>query len=188
MGLNRNPTAEAFVLMTPTSYIVLGLIERYGPASSYDLKRLAADALGNFWTIVHSQLYRTTEQLAKDGHLDPTTEITPGGRGRIVYRLARSGRNLLAQWRTEEVADLTELRDPGLLKLYFGADPRGLAPAQAAAHRRQLRAYEQRRTTDDGSDPRGPWLTLEAGIDHERVWVRYWDRLAAGAVDQASNL
>lgn len=168
--------------MTPTSYIVLGLLDRYGPATTYVLKRRAADVLGNFWTTAHSHLYRTAEQLAKDGLLNPNPETTPGGRGRIVYRLTDSGRNRLAQWRSEEETELAELRDPGLLKLYFGADPRELAPAQAKAHRRQLRAYEQRKATDDGQGPRGPWLTREAGIAHERVWVHYWDKLAA-AVD-----
>lgn len=164
--------------MTPTSYIVLGLIERYGPGSGYDLKRLAADALGNFWTTAHSQIYRTAEQLAEDGLLQPTTETTPGGRDRIVYRLTPSGGESLAQWRTEEETELAELRDPGLLRLYFGANPQALATAQVVAHRRQLRAYEQRKATDDGSEPRGPWLTLEAGIAHERVWVRYWSQVS----------
>lgn len=164
--------------MTPTSYIVLGLLERYGPGSAYDLKRRAADALGNFWATAHSQLYRTAEQLARDGLIDPTTEKTPGGRSRIVYRLTRSGRNRLAQWRDEDETELAELRDPGLLKLYFGADPKALATTQAAAHWSQLRAYEQRKATDDGGEPRGPWLTLEAGIAHERVWVEYWESLA----------
>jgi len=175
-------------VVTPTSYIVLGLLERYGPASAYDLKRLAAQVLGNFWTTAHSQLYRTAEQLSTDGLLDPTTQVTPGGRGRIVYRLTRTGKKRLAQWRTQSETELAELRDPGLLRLYFGADPKTLAPAQAAAHRRQLATYEQRKSTDDGSEPRGPWLTLDAGIAHERVWVRYWDSLAGGAGDHASNL
>ena len=167
--------------MTPTSAIVLGLLDRYGSGSAYDLKRRAAEALGNFWTTAHSQLYRTTEALARDGLLDPTTQRSPGGRERIVYRLTRTGQKRLAQWRTEAETDLAELRDPGLLRLYFGADPTALAPAQAAAHRRQLAAYEQRKSTDDGSGPRGPWLTLEAGIAHEQVWVGYWDGLAGGA-------
>lgn len=158
---------------------MLGLLERYGPGSAYDLKRRATDALGNFWTTAHSQLYRTAEQLARDGLLDPTTQTTPGGRDRIVYRLTKRGRDRLAQWRTETETELPELRDPGLLRLYFGADAPELATAQAAAHRRQLRAYEQRKATDDGAEPRGPWLTLEAGIAHERVWVRYWTKLAS---------
>lgn len=165
--------------MTPTCYIVLGLIERYGPGSAYDLKGRAADALGNFWTTAHSQLYRTAERLAEDGLLHPTTETTPGGRDRIVYRLTPSGQESLTRWRAEEETELAELRDPGLLKLYFGANPQAVATAQVAAHRRQLRAYEQRRESDDGSEPRGPWLTLEAGIAHERVWVGYWDKLAS---------
>ena len=50
--------------MTPTSYIVLGLLERLGEASAYDLKREATATLGNFWSTPHSQIYRTTEHLA----------------------------------------------------------------------------------------------------------------------------
>lgn len=164
--------------MTPTSYIVLGLLERYGPGSAYDLKGRAAEALGNFWATAHSQLYRTAEQLARDGYIEPTTESTPGGRNRIVYRLASSGRDRLEQWREQQESHLAELRDPALLKLYFGADPATLAEGQESAHRRQLAAYEQRQATDTGAPPRGPWLTLEAGIAHERVWVDYWEKLA----------
>lgn len=163
--------------MTPTSYIVLGLVERYGAGSAYDLKRRATDTLGNFWSMAHSQLYRTAEQLARDGLLAPTTETTAGGRSRILYRLTPDGRKRLAQWRAEEETELAEMRDRGLLKLYFGANPKTLASGQATAHRRQLRAYERRRATDDGSGPRGPWLSLEAGIAHERVWVRFWESL-----------
>jgi hypothetical protein len=62
--------------------------------------------------------------------------------------------------------------------LYFGADPAPLARARAELHRRQLHAYELRRRQDTGQGPRGPWLTLEAGIAHEREWVRFWTRLA----------
>ena len=31
---------------------------------------------------------------------------------------------------------------------------------------------------DPGAGPRGPWLALEAGIHHEREWVRFWEELA----------
>ena len=35
--------------LTPTSYVVLGLIEQMQPASPYDLKRAAALGVGQFW-------------------------------------------------------------------------------------------------------------------------------------------
>jgi Virulence activator alpha C-term len=58
------------------------------------------------------------------------------------------------------------MRDLSLLKLHLGADPATLAPAQLEAHKRKLAAYERRRAQD-------PWLTLDAGIAHEREWVRF---------------
>lgn len=167
------------IRVTPTSYIVLGLLERLGEASPYDLKREASAALGNFWSTPHSQIYRTTEQLAAAGLLDHRVETTPGGRSRTVYALTGEGARALAAWRQDVSDGLPELRDPGLLKLYFGADPAPLARERLEAHRRQLRAYELRQREDTGQEPRGPWLTLRAGIAHEREWVRFWTRLAA---------
>jgi PadR family transcriptional regulator AphA len=70
-----------------------------------------------------------------------------------------------------------EMRDLSLLKLHLGADPATLAPAQLEAHKRTLAAYERRRAQDPGTGPRGPWLTLDAGIAHERAWVRFWTEL-----------
>ena len=55
--------------LTPTSYIVLGLIEAAGEATPYDLKRMVAVSLGNFWTLQHAQLYTEPERLAAAGHL-----------------------------------------------------------------------------------------------------------------------
>jgi PadR family transcriptional regulator AphA len=165
--------------MTPTSYIVLGLLERLGEASPYDLKREATATLGNIWSTPHSQIYRTTEQLAAAGLVSHRVETTPGGRSRTVYSLTGEGTSALVTWRQQIPTDLPELRDPGLLKLYFGADPVPLARARAEAHRSQLRAYEVRQRQDTGEGPRGPWLTLQAGIAHEREWVRFWTRLAS---------
>jgi PadR family transcriptional regulator AphA len=166
--------------MTPTSYIVLGLLERLGEASPYDLKREATAALGNFWSTPHSQVYRTTEQLAAAGLLAHRVEATAGGRSRTMYSLTDAGAGALAAWRDQVPDDLPELRDPALLRLYFGADPVPLARGQAEAHRRQLRGYQRRQRQDTGRGPRGPWLTLRAGIAHEREWVRFWTRLADG--------
>lgn len=164
--------------MTPTAYIVLGLLDRLGEASPYDLKQEAHTTLGNFWSTPHSQIYRTVEQLVADGLLTGRVETTLGGRSRTAYRLSKRGRQELSAWRREPLAELPELRDPALLKLHFGADIGPLAVEQRAAHARQLAAYRARLAEDTGEGPRGPWLTLDAGIAHEQVWVRFWGRLA----------
>ncbi len=165
-------------MLTPTSYIVLGLLERLGAASPYDLKQAVADSVGNFWSVPHSQVYRTADQLADAGHLAVRTETTAGGRPRKLYSLTPTGSAALARWRDEPPAELPELRDPGLLKLFFGADPGVLARVRLAEHRAQLRRYLERRAQDTGEGPRGPWLTLDSGIGHERAWVRFWSALA----------
>jgi PadR family transcriptional regulator, regulatory protein AphA len=164
------------ISLTATSYIVLGLLDRLGRGTSYDLKRRVGESIGNFWSVPHSALYAEPERLESAGYL--TCEREEGGRRRRRYALTKLGRDALEQWRATVIEDArVEMRDLSLLKLHLGADPAALAPAQLDAHRRKLAAYELRRAQDPGTGPRGPWLTLDAGIAHEREWVRFWTDL-----------
>ena len=162
--------------LTATSFIVLGLIERAGEATPYDLKQRGAGTIGNFWSVPHSQLYAEPERLSNAGYLVERRER--GGRRRRLYSLTDRGREALEAWRAEPTAKLPELRDPGLLKLFFGADARALAAVRRDAHQAKLDAYEAQRALDTGKEPRGPWRSLEAGIAHEREWVRFWSEIA----------
>ena len=74
--------------------------------------------------------------------------------------------------------ELYELRDPGILKLFFGADPSSLAAAQLESHRKRLAAYEELAKLAPPGETGGPRLALEAGIGHEREYVRFWTKLA----------
>ena len=163
--------------LTPTSYIVLGMIELCGEATPYELKQLVGVSLANFWSIQHAQLYSEPERLTAGGHLKERREET--GRRRRRYSLTAKGRAALEEWRQTPTDQLSELRDPGLLKLFFGADPGKLAEIQLEAHRRKLAEYEAYKGLDTGDEPRGPWLTLDSGIGHEREWIRFWERLRA---------
>jgi hypothetical protein len=87
----------------------------------------------------------------------------------------------------ESATEPTELRDIGLLKVYFGADPAPIAAARLQAHRDKLREYEQRERQLAELDPSGALTVLQAGIGHEREWVRYWSRLAGEADDHAQQ-
>jgi DNA-binding PadR family transcriptional regulator len=164
--------------LTPTSYIVLGLVERFGEASPYDLKQAVARSVGNFWSVPHSQIYREAARLEAGGYLSCREERTPGGRPRKLYRLRRRGQRAMARWREDPPEELPELRDPGLLKLFFDADPLALAQARVEAHKEKLSECQQRRKLDPREGPRGAWLALDAGIGHEREWVRFWSQLA----------
>ena len=161
--------------LTAVSYMVLGLIENAGEATPYQLKAFAARSVGNFWSIQHAQLYTESERLAKAGLLDEERE--EGGRRRRTYRLTDAGRKALDEWRSNPAGDLGELRNPGLLQLFFGADPRPLAEAQLAAHGGKLAEYEELHARAKDWLPDGQRLALEAGIAHEREWLKFWRRV-----------
>ncbi len=162
--------------LTPTSYIVLGMLEAAGESTPYDLKRGVAASLGNFWSLQHAQLYTEPERLAAAGYLSERREH--GGRRRKHYKITAQGQKALREWLAEPTDELTELRDPGLLKIFFGADPGTLANQQLRAHRDKLAEYEEILELAGAELPAGMRLSVEAGIGHEREWVRFWGRLA----------
>jgi DNA-binding PadR family transcriptional regulator len=166
----------AVIRLTPTSYIVLGLIEQVGTATPYELKGLIASGIGNVWAPQHTQLYAEPERLTRAGYLTEAREA--GGRRRKEYSLTDAGRDALRDWLSEPATEPTELRDIGLLKVYFGADPGPIAAVRLQAHRDKLREYENLLEQLDGADPSGILRVLHAGLGHEREWVRYWSRFA----------
>jgi PadR family transcriptional regulator, regulatory protein AphA len=162
--------------LTDTSYAVLGLLDMFEPATPYQLKQVAQVSIFHFWAIPHTQIYSECARLAEAGLLDEQRETT--GRRRRIYRLSRSGRKALREWRSDPETDLFELRDPGLLKLFCGADPAALAEAQLERHERRLHSYEELRDQTEMSE--GMRLALEAGIGHSREYLRFWSRLRDG--------
>jgi PadR family transcriptional regulator, regulatory protein AphA len=167
---------RSVINLTPTSYIVLGLVGVSGEATPYELKQMVAATVGNFFGVPHSQIYSEPERLARAGFLKENRETT--GRRRKRYSLTARGRKALREWIDTPTDELYELRDPGLLKLGFGTDPKKLAPVQLEAHKRRLAELEamlaQMKVM---SVPENQRLVLEAGIGHEREYVRFWSKL-----------
>jgi DNA-binding PadR family transcriptional regulator len=162
--------------LTPTSHIVLGLLSMFGEATPYDLKRIVSASVGQFWTLPHSQLYDEPARLARSGYVTENRET--GGRRRKVYRITNRGQAALKSWLSVLTPEPYVLRDPALLKLFFGADTGELAEAQVETHRQKLAEYEALRDADRGDGRRGPWLALELGTRHERETVRFWEEQA----------
>lgn len=158
--------------LSSTSYIVLGLIEATGEATPYDLKQTVAAGLGNFWSVPHAQVYAEPERLAAGGYLSERREEE--GRRRRYYRITAKGRRALRSWLAEPTGEMTELRDLGMLKVFFGADPKAMAAAQLPARRRKVAEYEELVERIGSQAPPGILLSLWAGIGHEREWVRFW--------------
>ena len=167
------------IQLTQTSYLVLGLVRQAGEATPYDLKQIVAATIGGFFSVPHSQLYAEPERLAKAGYLSERREQT--GRRRRHYSLARKGAEALDDWLGSPTEDLYELRDPGLLKLAFGSDPQALARTQLEGHEARLAQLRTlARTLEVAGASEGPRLVAEAGIGHQREYIRFWKRVLSG--------
>ena len=161
--------------LTPLSYLVLGLIDRAGQATPYELKQMAGSISG-LWALRHDQVYRETAGLAELGLLSEERE--EGGRRRRRFRTNEAGRRELRNWLEAPTAQFTELHDVGLLQLFLGADPKALAKVQLNAHEERLQEYEEWTEQLGPESPEGARLALESGVGHEREWVRFWGRVA----------
>ena len=135
-----------------------------------------AASVSGLWTLRHDQVYREPERLARLGLLDEDRE--QHGRRRRRFRLTTAGREALERWLAAPTDEFTELRDPGLLQLFLGADPVPLATRQLAVHEQRLREYEQLADAMPAETPEGVRQSLRAGLGHEREWVRFWRTLA----------
>jgi PadR family transcriptional regulator, regulatory protein AphA len=171
--------------LSPTSYLVLGMIGWLERATPYQLKQLAARSIGDLWAFPHSQLYAEPVRLVGLGLL--AEEREPGGRRRRFYRLTDEGREELERWLEDPEAPPREVHDVGVLKLLF-ADEIGpdqvvkLAKAQLDAHAESLERYrENAGELEDAGE--GPYRTaaLRWGIAFSECMLDFWNRVAESA-------
>jgi DNA-binding PadR family transcriptional regulator len=179
--------------LSPTSYLVLGLLAREGPSTPYDLEQHVQATLGNFWSFPHTLLYSEPPRLAGLGLVTETREAE--GRRRRVFAITPAGMETLSGWLDRPSGAPTELRDPGLLQLFF-ADLASdearlrLAERQLAVHQAKLAAYRederQERRPDEvrrGQRTVEHWRgeTLPMGLRYEGAAVDFWTDVVAKA-------
>jgi DNA-binding PadR family transcriptional regulator len=163
--------------LTPVSYVVLGLVAN-GATTSYDMKQKVAHSVGYFWNFPHSQLYAEPAQLVELGLL--AEEQEEGGRHRRTYTITVAGRLAFQDWLREPTSEPTQIRDTGLLKLFFGDaltrdEIVALARAQEEAHRARLAVYE---AIDQAIEKPRHAATLRAGLLFERTFADFWREIA----------
>jgi DNA-binding PadR family transcriptional regulator len=166
----------------PSSFIILGIVERLGDATSYDLKNWADGSIGYFWNFSRASLYKEPARLVQLGLLSERQEET--GRRRRLYAMTDKGRTALSDWLATPSEQATEIRDLGLLKLYFAqsgtqAALDNLIQDQLMAHRQRLETY---RTLEQdlaaNPDYRFYAAALAMGLKYEEMSVAYWQDLA----------
>jgi len=169
----------------PVSYLVLGITALRGPSTPYDLKRFVQLSIGHFWPFPHTQLYAEPERLAEAGLLEETRE--EGGRRRRHYTITDAGRERLGEWLEEPVTSPTEIRDLGVLKLFFseltGIDEIvALALEQAAAHRAKLAVYDGlMERFADRPELATRLLSVELGMRLAHAAAGFWDDVQSAA-------
>jgi PadR family transcriptional regulator, regulatory protein AphA len=184
--------------LTPTSYLVLGLLAREGPSTPYDLERHVRATLGNFWSFPHTLLYSEPPRLAALGLATETRETE--GRRRRVFAITPAGASALSAWLDRPASAHTELRDLGLLQLFFAdlasAEARlRLAEQQLAIHRAKLSAYQEDERLERPGRPRGGQRTVEhwrgetlpMGLLYEGAAVDFWTLVVARATEAAAR-
>lgn len=183
----------------PTSYLVLGLLMREGPCTPYDLKRLVAAALGRFWSFPHALLYAEPPRLVTLGMATETREL--GGRRRRTFAITDAGTDSLRAWLERPSRESTELRDPGLLQLFFAdlgsSDAQGIiAREQLAIHQAKLNGYlEDQRLGARGRASQAPDRTpkrwhgqsLRISVLYERAAVEFWAGVARDTTAEADT-
>lgn len=166
----------------PSSFIILGLVERLGDATSYDLKNWADGSVGYFWNFSRASLYKEPARLVGLGLLVERQETA--GRRRRLYSITAEGRAALADWLATPSEQATEIRDLGLLKLYFAqsgtqAALDALIQDQLIAHRQRLGTYKQlEQDLSSNPDYRFYAAALAMGLKYEEMSVAYWQDLS----------
>jgi len=160
--------------LTPTGRVILGMIA-LGKRTGYDIKQLVDKSTRHFWAASYGQIYPELRRLEGQGLVRGRPEPS-GARARVVYELTESGLTALLAWLSADEALLYEMRNEGMLKLFFS----DLAPAGRLEHVRSMRAAYEAKLADlqaleakDAAMPPGPRLTLELGLGLTR-WIIEW--------------
>jgi PadR family transcriptional regulator AphA len=170
--------------LSPTARVILGMI-RLGRRTGYEMKQLVDVSTRFFWAASYGQIYPELRRLEQAGLVASESQPT-GGRARVEYRLTDAGERALDDWLAATDEPLFELRDEGLLKLFFSSegDPdQVLATLRAVRERHELTLESLCDLREqDGKTVAGPGLTLEFGIEFNEFaidWCRRAERRVA---------
>jgi PadR family transcriptional regulator, regulatory protein AphA len=173
--------------LSPTARVILGMIA-LGNSSGYDIKRVVDKSTRHFWAASYGQIYPELRRLERAGLVHGRPEPS-GARARTLYELTASGWAALRSWLGSDEETAYELRDEGMLKLFFSDS----LPARRVENIRLMRMRNERKLGElralaakaDGMRS-GPRLTLELGIGSTQ-WLIDWCRTAERRLSDETN-
>jgi DNA-binding PadR family transcriptional regulator len=168
--------------------VILGTLG-WRPMSGYEIKSIVDTSTRFFWAASYGQIYPELRRLATAGLIEGKAS-PQGGRRRNVYRLTPTGRKELRAWLGAE-PEIFELRDEGLLKLFF-ADATGGGESATGTLEAKRRTHEELaerlKEIETAGKPEGfAHLVLRYGIEFNE-WVADWcERTRRGLEAEAAS-
>jgi DNA-binding PadR family transcriptional regulator len=191
--------------LSATAKVILGMLAAR-PRSGYEIKQLVDSSARFFWAASYGQIYPELKKLEEAGLITGDDSST-GARQRTTFRLTAEGKRAAREW-IAKPPEVLEVRDEGLLKLFFAGSIDATRAAEIARERAassrakaaELRAIAQQ--VDEAGRPEGPeaqpdagsLAVLRYGIDASE-WAAEWferaalelEREASGAVAAAGG-
>ncbi len=169
--------------LSPTGRVILGMLA-LGNRTGYDIKQVVDKSTRRFWAASYGQIYPELRRLEEQGLVRGRPEPS-GGRARTAYELTETGEAVLREWLASDDELVYEVRDEGMLKLFFSDS----LPERRLENIRAMLALQQRKLSQlraiqrkaDEMHP-GPRMTLELGISiTERIidWCEAAERRLA---------
>ncbi|MGN6168349.1 MAG: PadR family transcriptional regulator [Solirubrobacteraceae bacterium] len=158
--------------LTPTGRVILGMLA-LGNRTGYEIKQVVDRSTRHFWAASYGQIYPELRRLEEQGLVRGRPEPS-GERARIAYELTEAGEGALHEWLASEDEPLYELRDEGMLKLFFSDSfqERRVENIRAMRERHQRKLAQLQALEPKASEMLpGPRLTLELGIELTKRYI-----------------
>jgi DNA-binding PadR family transcriptional regulator len=179
--------------LNATAKVLLGFIAAR-PRSGYEIKQLVDLSTRFFWAASYGRIYPELKRLEREGLIEGS-DASRSGRNRTVYELTTKGREAAVEW-ISSPPEIYEMRDEGLLKLFFAEtlDPARLPEiarehgARSAAIAAQLSSLKEsvaasKDEAPEYTDDAGSDATLDFGIAINEFVADWFERKALDLAD-----
>ena len=165
--------------LAPGEWAVLALLsERPAHGWAVAAQLGTSGELGSVWSLGRPLVYRSIDILTERHLIEPAGH-EPGLRGpnRTIFRATEAGTEALAQWLSEPVDHVRDVRSLLLLKLIFaertGLDPQPMLEAQHETIAAAVSSLEARVRASQGSEA----ILLRFRLESTRAVLRFIEGL-----------
>jgi PadR family transcriptional regulator, regulatory protein AphA len=154
-------------------YALLGLVN-YKPATGYDLKLIFTRSINMFWDASLPQIYRTLNQMKKNGWLSSSIEHQEGKPSRKVYSITDKGKKEFDSWLLKP-PEAVQIKNEMLVKVFFGnqMDQKDLVNHIKESRESALRFLEE--TPKEVKATVEEYVTRTGAKDDMRFWLLTYD-------------